>query len=336
MNIADLIAHTRLLLGDSSADDPFYPDGEIMFWLTEAHIETAYRIGYLTNPELPPHLNDPPDIPPRYLYALPLFAAMRGFQKAGDQQSVQLYEQQFDSLVQQLRRESVLTHTHDGVVSEHTDAGPDYQQPVVPGHPGTPQNVNVTDRSDRKLGQTEITNAVDIADRPQRQLGQVTIPDLDVQFPEQMDITDRYQRALGTVTVDNFDGTVDLADRPERQLGQVELADNPNRNFGQVTLAEPAYLYLGADPEHGVRTIDIEPTELYVRSGMRPHRHTLAVYNDGAGPVYWGGYDVTVDTGFPLLPGDSFVVHFRPGNVDPVDVWAVAPSPTNVRVLDLF
>lgn len=288
MNIADLIAHTRLLLGDSSADDPFYPDAEIMLWLTESHIETAYRIGYLTNPELPPHLNDPPDIPPRYLYALPLFAAMRGFQKAGDQQSVQLYEQQFDSLVQQLRRESVLTHTHDGVVSEHSDTGPDHQQPVVPGHPGTPQNVNVTDRSDRKLGQTEITNAVDIADRP------------------------------------------------ERQLGQVELADNPNRNLGQVTLSEPGYLYLAADPEHGVRTIDIEPTELYVRSGMRPHRHTLAVYNDGAGPVYWGGYDVTVDTGFPLLPGDSFVVHFRPGNVDPVDVWAVAPSPTNVRVLDLF
>ena len=60
-------------------------------------------------------------------------------------------------------------------------------------------------------------------------------------------------------------------------------------------------------------------------------RHTLELYNISENIVFYGGEDVTVDNGMPILPNErrTFPVD------DPYAIWLVAERESKVRMAEL-
>ena len=87
-------------------------------------------------------------------------------------------------------------------------------------------------------------------------------------------------------------------------------------------------------PVTGAKTINTSVQELYAGASRVSNSQFMMVYNEGNEPVYFGGNaNITVGTGFPLLPGNSVKFGFYPSVTTPI--YFVAGSNQSVRVLEM-
>lgn len=87
-------------------------------------------------------------------------------------------------------------------------------------------------------------------------------------------------------------------------------------------------------PITGAKTIGTGVQELYAGASRVSNRQFMMVYNEGNEPVYFGGNaNITVGTGFPLLPGNSVKFGFYPSVTTPI--YFVASADQSVRVLEM-
>ena len=87
-------------------------------------------------------------------------------------------------------------------------------------------------------------------------------------------------------------------------------------------------------PITGAKTIGTGVQELYAGASRISNRQFMMVYNEGNAPVYFGGNaNITVGTGFPLLPGNSVKFGFYPSVTTPI--YFVASADQSVRVLEM-
>ena len=69
-------------------------------------------------------------------------------------------------------------------------------------------------------------------------------------------------------------------------------------------------------------------------SPKRQGRAVLVVHNSGTANVFWGGDDVTTDTGIPIAAGDTAVFPLA-GYADDKSVYLVATESATVTISEL-
>lgn len=89
---------------------------------------------------------------------------------------------------------------------------------------------------------------------------------------------------------------------------------------------------LTIDPVVGVKTVTTTAAEIFAGASRLKNRYLLSLYNDSDNKVFFGAPGVTIDTGFPIFPGDTQVIRLSPYHE--VRIFCVAPAPSSVRVVE--
>ena len=80
----------------------------------------------------------------------------------------------------------------------------------------------------------------------------------------------------------------------------------------------------------GPERIVAASVEVLTKQRRAGRRHTLELYNLSEHTVYFGGKDVTVENGMPMLPDERRVFYVS----DPNAVYLVANEKSNVRMAE--
>lgn len=86
-------------------------------------------------------------------------------------------------------------------------------------------------------------------------------------------------------------------------------------------------VYLGAKSTG----ITVTTTAAPLISSALVGRRVITIYNNGAGPIYIGGSDVTTSNGYPIPATGQLSIDLHAA----LTLWAVAGSSINVRILEL-
>lgn len=86
-------------------------------------------------------------------------------------------------------------------------------------------------------------------------------------------------------------------------------------------------------PVTGAKTITDTAAEVFAGASRLAGRYQMTIQNVDTLIVYIGGAGVNTAGGFPLLPGDSITLSFKPDVATPI--YAIADGSNAVRVVEL-
>ncbi len=86
-------------------------------------------------------------------------------------------------------------------------------------------------------------------------------------------------------------------------------------------------------PVTGAKTITTTAAELFAGASRLANRYQMTIQNVGTQIIYIGAAGVTVENGFPLLPGDSITLNFKADVATPI--YAISTDSNTVRVVEL-
>ena len=129
------------------------------------------------------------------------------------------------------------------------------------------------------------------------------------------------------------------SDKPKVEVdGTVEVSNLPTTQ--QVTVTEPLPVSINGNnatiksaPETGAKTITTTAAEVFAGASRLANRYQMTIQNVGTLIIYIGGAYVTTANGFPLLPGDSITLSFKPDVATPI--YAISTGSCAVRVVEL-
>ena len=136
------------------------------------------------------------------------------------------------------------------------------------------------------------------------------------------------------------DGTVEVSNLPQTQqvAGEVQVTNLPE--VQQVTVTEPLPVSINENnatiksaPVTGAKTITSTAAEVFAGASRLANRYQMTIQNTGTLIIYIGAAEVTVENGFPLLPGDSITLAFKPDVATPI--YAISTGSNTVRVVEL-
>jgi|LSQX01.1.fsa_nt_gb hypothetical protein len=131
----------------------------------------------------------------------------------------------------------------------------------------------------------------------------------------------------GSVTVKNFPETQKVsADEPlpvSINNSNTTLPVSINGNNATIKSA----------PVTGAKTITTTAAEIFAGASRLANRYQMTIQNVGTLIIYIGAAGVTADNGFPLLPGDSITLSFKPDVATPI--YAISTGSCAVRVVEL-
>ena len=136
------------------------------------------------------------------------------------------------------------------------------------------------------------------------------------------------------------DGTVEISNLPTTQqvVGEVQVTNLPE--VQQVTVTEPLPVSINGKndtiksaPVTGAKTITATAAEIFAGASRLANRYQMTIQNVGTLIIYIGAAYVTVANGFPLLPGDSITLSFKPDVATPI--YAISTGSCAVRVVEL-
>ena len=86
-------------------------------------------------------------------------------------------------------------------------------------------------------------------------------------------------------------------------------------------------------PVTGAKTITTTAAELFAGASRLANRYQMTIQNVDTQIIYIGAAGVTVENGFPLLPGDSITLNFKADVATPI--YAISTDSNAVRVVEL-
>lgn len=108
---------------------------------------------------------------------------------------------------------------------------------------------------------------------------------------------------------------------------QIQVNENGEIRVATVSAA------LTSAPVVGSKTVSNVAAEIFAGTSRLEGRYSITVYNEGHVNVYWGASNVSVENGYPLLPGDAVTLTVSP-HVE-IPIFMVAETNVPVRVVEL-
>lgn len=139
------------------------------------------------------------------------------------------------------------------------------------------------------------------------------------------------QQVTGTVQVENWPTVQQVA-------GEVTVSNLPEVQKVEADQPLPVSLYgnnatIKSAPVTGAKTITNTAAEIFAGASRLANRYQMTIQNTGTLIIYIGAAGVTVENGFPLLPGDSITLTFKPDVATPI--YAISTGSNAVRVVEL-
>ena len=129
------------------------------------------------------------------------------------------------------------------------------------------------------------------------------------------------------------------SDKPKVEVdGTVEVTNLPE--VQQVAATEPLPVLINGNhatiksaPVTGAKTITTTAAEIFAGASRLANRYQMTIQNVDTQIIYIGAAGVTAANGFPLLPGDSITLSFKPDVATPI--YAISTGSCAVRVVEL-
>ena len=134
--------------------------------------------------------------------------------------------------------------------------------------------------------------------------------------------------AIADIQVKNAEG---VKINPSTQEGQQAILDRLNDPL-PVSINNSLATIKSA-PVTGAKTITSTAAEVFAGASRLANRYQMTIQNTGTLIIYIGAAGATVENGFPLLPGDSITLAFKPDVATPI--YAISTGSNTVRVVEL-